>query len=414
MTEVIQLTGFDRIFDRKDYIMLRNINNWLKKERVLTISTAFALLTMIFVRPSTDYIEYIDFRVLALLFSLMAVVAGISGQGVFLLLSEKLFDKVKTVRGMCNILITACFLSSMWITNDVAIITFVPFAVLMLKQSGQEKYMIYVIIMQTIAANLGSMLTPVGNPQNLYLYSFYHLAEINFLMITIPLVLASFILLNLINLFIKKEPVKLAAGPGIGESVNGQNPETVYNVMSMETDKVICSGNRIHIAVYFSLFILCLLAVLHLVDYRIVLAVVILVIGAMDKQLLKKVDYSLLLTFISFFIFSGNLGNIKVVHQFISDMVISREAAAAILLSQVISNVPAAVLLSNFTSDAGSLIVGTNLGGLGTIIASLASLISFRIYLKTEKPRGLKFLGFFTAANVGMLSILVVIHYFVL
>lgn len=145
--------------------MLRKINNWLKKERVFTIAAAFALLTMIFVRPSRDYIEYIDFRVLALLFSLMAVVAGISEQGVFLLLSEKLFYKVKTVRGMCYVLITACFLSSMWITNDVAIITFVPFAVLMLKQSGQEKYMIYVIIMQTIAANLGSMLTPVGNPQ---------------------------------------------------------------------------------------------------------------------------------------------------------------------------------------------------------------------------------------------------------
>lgn len=394
--------------------MLRDINNWLKNERVFTIAAAFAMLTMIFVRPSIEYIDYIDFRVLSLLFSLMAVVAGISGQGVFVLLSKKLFDRVKTVRGMCYVLIAVCFLSSMWITNDVAIITFVPFAVLMLKQSGQEKYMIYVIIMQTIAANLGSMLTPVGNPQNLYLYTYFHLTEIDFFVVTIPLVLASFIMLSLINLFIIKEPVRLAGDQDLNKSVSGHNPGTVIKVLSTKTNSAVSNINRIHTMVYFFLFILCLGAVLHLVDYRIILVVVILVIGVMDNKVLFKVDYSLLLTFICFFIFSGNLGNIKVVNQFISEVVISREAVAAILLSQVISNVPAAVLLSNFTSDTGSLIIGSNLGGLGTIIASLASLISFRIYLKTEQPRGLKFLGFFTAANVGMLSALVVIHYFIL
>lgn len=382
--------------------MLQKIMTWIKSEKVFVIAAVFAVLTMFFVPPSKDYIGYIDFRVLALLFSLMAVIAGINGEGVFLFLSEKLFQRVKTVRGMCYVLILLCFFTSMWITNDVAIITFVPFAVLMLKQSGQEKYMIYVIIMQTIAANLGSMLTPVGNPQNLYLYTFYHLTEREFLAVTIPLVLAAFLVLILINLFIKKEPLQLLTDMG--------TDRTVRDEINANKDKVILYGNTIHIMAYFFLFLLCLGAVLHLIDYRLVLAITILVIGVMERKILKCVDYTLLLTFICFFIFSGNLGNIPLIHNFISNLVTNREIAVTILLSQVISNVPAAILLSNFTSDARSLIIGANLGGLGTVIASLASLISLRIYLKTEDSHSVKYLLYFTLANVGMLAVLILVR----
>lgn len=334
----------------------------------------------------------------------MAVISGISEQGVFLLFSKKIFQRVKTVRGMCYVLILLCFFTSMWITNDVAIITFVPFAVLMLKQSGQEKYMIYIIIMQTIAANLGSMLTPIGNPQNLYLYTYYHLSEVVFLVVTIPIVLASFIIITLINLLIKKEPLQILVGNE--DYSHDQKKLRAADINSFP-------GNAIHTVVYAILFLLCLGAVLLLIDYRLVLVIIILVIGLMDRKIFKNVDYTLLLTFICFFIFSGNLGNIPAIHQFISNLITSREMIIAILLSQVISNVPAAILLSNFTEQGKSLIVGANLGGLGTIIASLASLISLKIYLKTEHANSIKFLLFFTIANVGMLTILILFHYLI-
>lgn len=394
--------------------MLQKINQFFKKERVLVIAAVFAVFTMFLVKPSKAYIGYLDFRVLALLFSLMAVVAGLQKNGVFLRLSERLLLRVKSVRSMCYVLILLCFFSSMWITNDVALITFVPFAVLMLKLTGRENDMIYVIVMQTIAANLGSMLTPVGNPQNLYLYSFYHLKELDFFGITVPYVLFSFIILSLISLIIKKEPINqldysafdqktLQSELNVKAAGIDVNPLTEY-----QTSK----GNTLHIVMLAMLFLLCLGTVMHLIDYRLTLGVVILVIGFLDRKIFGMVDYSLLLTFVCFFIFSGNLGNVKAINLFISKAIESREVLASILLSQIISNVPAAVLLSNFTKNAEHLIIGTNLGGLGTIIASLASLISYRIYLKTEKPLFVKYLALFTLANVGILILLIMFFMF--
>lgn len=394
--------------------MLQKINQFFKKERVLVIAAVFAVFTIFLVKPSKAYIGYLDFRVLALLFSLMAVVAGLQKNGVFLRLSERLLLRVKSVRGMCYVLILLCFFSSMWITNDVALITFVPFAVLMLKLTGRENDMIYVIVMQTIAANLGSMLTPVGNPQNLYLYSFYHLKELDFFGITVPYVLFSFIILSLISLIIKKESINqldysafdqktLQSELNVKAAGIDVNPLTEY-----QTSK----GNTLHIVMLAMLFLLCLGTVMHLIDYRLTLGVVIFVIGILDRKIFGMVDYSLLLTFVCFFIFSGNLGNVKAINLFISKAIESREVLASILLSQIISNVPAAVLLSNFTKNAEHLIIGTNLGGLGTIIASLASLISYRIYLKTEKPLFVKYLALFTLANVGILILLIMFFMF--
>lgn len=394
--------------------MLQKINQFFKKERVLVIAAVFAVFTMFLVKPSKAYIGYLDFRVLALLFSLMAVVAGLQKNGVFLRLSERLLLRVKSVRGMCYVLILLCFFSSMWITNDVALITFVPFAVLMLKLTGRENDMIYVIVMQTIAANLGSMLTPVGNPQNLYLYSFYHLKELDFFGITVPYVLFSFIILSLISLIIKKEPINQLDYSAFGQKIlqSELNVKAAGIDVNPLTEYRTSKGNTLHIVMLAILFLLCLGTVMHLIDYRLTLGVVILVIGFLDRKIFGMVDYSLLLTFVCFFIFSGNLGNVKAINLFISKAIESREVLASILLSQIISNVPAAVLLSNFTKNAEHLIIGTNLGGLGTIIASLASLISYRIYLKTEKPLFVKYLALFTLANVGILILLVMFFMF--
>lgn len=368
--------------------MRKIILQWIKKEMVLVIAGIAALLSMLFVVPSIEYMQYIDYRVLALLFCLMAVVAGLQKNGVFLVLSKKVISGVKTTRSMCYILILLCFFSSMWITNDVALITFVPFSILILNLTGQNKYLSYVIVMQSVAANLGSMLTPVGNPQNLYLYSFYHVDSIEFLKITLPFVIVSFIIISIISMFIKSESI----------TMDKENETKPFD----EKIKL----NKSHTVVYFSLFILCLGSVLHVVDYRITLIIVLSMIGIMDKSIFAKVDYYLLLTFVCFFIFVGNIGKIDSVCMLITETIKGRELLSSILLSQIISNVPAAVLLSNFTQDTKSLILGTNIGGLGTIIASLASLISFKFYCKTENSKPLKYLGIFTVTNVLILIIL--------
>jgi Na+/H+ antiporter NhaD/arsenite permease-like protein len=370
----------------------------LKKEIVLLISSLAAIITMLFVTPSKEYLDYIDFRVLGLLFCLMAVIAGLQQNGIFLILSEKLLKGVTSTRKMCFILILLCFFSSMWITNDVALITFVPFTILILSMAKQNKYLIYCVVMETIAANLGSMLTPIGNPQNLYLYSFYQLNGWDFIKITIPFVLFSFFALLIMSLFVKKETISMV------------EPQFIYNEIDNVSKKLKeqeIKFKNSSTVIYIILFFICLGTVLRFIDYRVTLAFVLIGIFIIDRKVLRKVDYSLLLTFVSFFIFVGNLEKIQTVRSFIANMIESKEFFSSILLSQVISNVPAAVLLSNFTLDSKSLIIGTNVGGLGTIIASLASLISYKFYSSTEGAKPFTYLCTFTFFNIIILILLV-------
>jgi len=374
-------------------IKVKKVIEKLKKEGVLLTAGSFAAATMLIVPPSGAYLEYIDFRVLALLFCLMAVVAGFVQQGVFLYLAKRVLRRVKTTRGICMMLIMLCFVSAMWITNDVALITFVPFAVLLLSMTGLNHYLIYVVVMQTIAANLGSMLTPVGNPQNLYLYSNYEMSSLEFSMITLPYTVVSLLVLWGVNLWIKKEP--------IGTEVNLQ-------VASRQTSK-----RPFVLVVYAILFLLCLMTVLHVLDYKIMLLIVIAVFLLSDRKVLKNVDYSLLATFLCFFVFVGNLGSIDSIRTYLSSVIAGKELLLSVLLSQIISNVPAAVLLSKFTANYQALVIGTNLGGLGTLVASLASLISFKIYIKTDNSSRGKYMVFFTIANAGFLAVLLVTYYII-
>lgn len=341
---------------------------------------------MFFVPPSKEYFSYIDFRVLCLLFCLMAVIAGFNKTGVFLLLSKKLLHKVSTTRSLCYVLIMLCFFTSMWITNDVALITFVPFTILLLAMTGQSKHLIYVIVLQTIAANLGSILTPIGNPQNLYLYSYYKVPIIEFFRITLPITLISFVLLSSTVLLIKKETL----------------------IFTQPRNEKINTVHWFNIGFYSILFLFCLCSVLHLIDYRTTLIIVILCTLVFDRNTLKSVDYSLLLTFLCFFIFVGNIGNITMIQDYLANLIKARELLVSIILSQGISNVPAAVLLSTFTKDYKALILGTNLGGLGTLVASLASLISYKFYCKTKDAKPLKYLCIFTLYNFILLALLCV------
>lgn len=371
----------------------------IKNETVLCISGIVAICSMFFTPPSADYLSYIDFRVMALLFCLMVVVAGAGEIGLFLKLSEKLLKRCTNTRSLSYVLVLLCFFTSMWITNDVALITFVPFAILLLRMTGQSKHMIFLIVLQTIAANIGSMLTPVGNPQNLYLYTYYGIPIRDFMQTTLPVTLVSLGLLISAVMLIKKEPLKINNS---GTNDSGYD----LKLYTAEVSPLQVKRGKLLGLLYGLLFLICLLCVVRIIDYRITLSIVLLGVLAFDRRILKKVDYSLLLTFLCFFLFVGNIGNLTAARDFLAGLLEGRELPVSILASQIISNVPAAVLLSSFTENAKALLLGTNLGGLGTLVASLASLISYKLYCRSEGAKPLRYLKVFTLYNVIFLALL--------
>ena len=360
----------------------KSITEIIKKEPVLFISALCAIASMFFVTPSAEYLAYIDWKVLALLFCLMAVVAGFVKCGLFDVMGQNLLTKCSGMRLLRFILVMLPFFTSMLITNDVALITFVPFAITVLCAVGRENELIWIIVLQTVAANLGSMATPVGNPQSLYLYNHYNIPTAQYFYTIAPFVIVSVLLLTAASLYKKSDRAQV----------------------SFETRSKLESPLRI--SVYSVLFVLCMLCVLHLLDYRIVLAAVIIALLIFDRPVFKLIDYGLLLTFICFFIFSGNLGNIPAVRSLLVQLLDRSSLLTSALASQIVSNVPAAVLLAGFTDDWRGTLVGTNIGGLGTIIASLASLISFKYYMKSDNAKPIKYLAVFTVVNLIGLALL--------
>lgn len=358
---------------------MNKIFEFLKREAVMLISLLLALVSMLFVTPSTEYFSYIDFRTLSLLFCLMTVMAGFNRLGLFKLLAQKLLNYAKTVRSVILILVLLCFFSSMIITNDVSLITFVPFTVVTLKLAGQGKKLIFALTLQTVAANLGSMLTPIGNPQNLYLFSAFNMKITDLLATIFPYALVSFVLLVVFALFSGKAELK-----------------PVTNISQQKYDSKL-------IAMYFVLFAISLLGVFRIIYYIALLAVTVIAVLLFDRRSLLKVDYSLLLTFVFLFIFIGNLGNIGVVNDWLCNTVGGNEVAIGIISSQVLSNVPCAILLSGFTQDVNALLIGVNIGGLGTLIASMASLISFK-FIQKENISTAKYLLVFTVVNIVFLA----------
>lgn len=387
--------------------MFTKVKELFQKETVCCIAFLLAVISMFFVSPSKNYISYIDFRVLALLFCLMAVVRGFSSIGVFTRLGTMLLTHVHSLRMLSALFIFLCFFFSMLITNDVALITFVPFTILVLSMAEQKKFLIPVIVLETIAANLGSMLTPLGNPQNLYLYTISGLSIGAFVRIMLPYSFVSAILLLIFILFLPKDTVSTATAANTANSTN--------TVTASNTSNVICEAvkarknSRILFAFYLILFLLCLLTVLHILPYQILFFLVLTGLLLLDYRVLKDVDYFLLLTFLCFFIFIGNMKQISLVHELISKLLVHHEVLMGIGASQIISNVPAAILLSGFTDDYSALLIGVNLGGLGTLIASLASLISFKFYTNSNESDTKRFLGIFTLYNVIFLGVLFVL-----
>jgi len=371
---------------------MKKIVDFIKAEVVLTVAVCLAVASMFFVAPSAAYADYMNWHVLSLLFCLMIVMEGLKRLGVFSGIASVLMRKVKSFSQVVFILVFLCFFSSMLITNDVALITFVPFAVEVLRMAGKENKMIAVIVLQTIAANLGSMLTPIGNPQNLYLYDYAGYSLGQFLGIMFPAWIVSLLLLALSCLWITK-----------GETMEGI---TFPAVQYWTRKRVVLTG------IYVALFFVSILVVADVISFAVALVITIPVVLFADRKTLCKVDYCLLLTFSGFFIFVGNMGNMESVAGLLEGWMQGREFIVAVLTSQVISNVPAALLLSGFTSDVASLLIGVNIGGLGTLIASMASLISYKVFAKAyPKKRGAYMLTF-TAMNLACLGIFI-LGYFI-
>ena len=362
--------------------MKAKIKEFIKKETVLCIAALCAVATMFLVPPDGEYLHYIDFRVLCLLLCLMAVVAGFKSVGAFQWLTCQLLRKIKNGRILSLTLVLLPFFCSMLVTNDVALLVFVPFTLGLLIQLGCANAIIPILVLQTIAANLGSMATPVGNPQNLFLYAAFELGIREFFSVVLPLTAISFLALSAASL-----PV-----------LPGKLPQ-----QDLE-DAKISSGKEM--ILYAALFLLCLLTVFRVVPYPITTVVVVAVLFFVNRKLLSQIDYMLLATFVCFFVVSENLGRVEAVREFLQNLLGKNTLLTAVGASQVISNVPAAVLLSGFTDQWADLLAGVNIGGLGTPIASLASLITLKLYIPAPGAKVGKFLAVFTAANLVGLAVL--------
>ena len=359
--------------------MIDRIKDFIKKETVLCIAALCAIATMFLVPPDGEYLHYIDFRVLCLLLCLMAVV------GAFGWLTCQLLRRIRSGRILSLTLVLLPFFCSMLVTNDVALLVFVPFTLGLLSQLGCAGAIIPILVLQTIAANLGSMATPVGNPQNLFLYAAFELGIGEFFGVVLPLTAVSLVCLAAASL------------PVLPKQLPEQKLE----------DVPISSGKQL--ILYAALFVLCLLTVFRVVPYPVTTILLVAALFFVNRKLLKEIDYMLLLTFVCFFVVSENLGRVEAVREFLQSLLSKNTLLTAVGASQVISNVPAAVLLSGFTDSWANLLAGVNIGGLGTPIASLASLITLKLYIRWPGAKAGKFLLVFTTGNLIGLALLMAI-----
>lgn len=363
------------------------VSAFLHRNVVLVTSAVLAVASMAIVPPSSDYIGYIDVRTLGILFCFMAVVAGMKECHLFGALAGRLLAGRRSLRMLGLILVMLPFFCSMLITNDVALITFVPFTILVLGMAGETRSILPVVVLQTLAANLGSMLLPFGNPQNLYIHSRYALDTGEFVLLLAPYVVVGGLVLCALCL------------PFSGREVHVD--------ISRERDV----RNRGLLALMGVLFVLCVLSVLRVIPWEAVLLVTVAAIVVTRRSILKGVDYGLLLTFVCLFVFTGNIAQLDVVREALEGMMSWDPMMTSLAMSQVISNVPAATLLSGFTGDWQGLLVGVDIGGFGTPIASMASMISLGFYARTEGSDMKGYLALFTAANVLMVVLLAVVYY---
>lgn len=369
----------------------QKIKEFVRKEPVTTVSGVLALASMFFVTPDREYLGYIHWSTLSVLLSLMLITSGLKSLGVFKAIGRRMLHRATTPRSIVFILVGLCFFLAPFITNDVCLITFVPFAIFILEMAGLKKYIIPTLTLQTIAAHMGSSLSPVGNPHNLYLYGLSGLSTGEFIKYMVPIFLVSGGLLALAVLIVTRHSKKLSF------------------IKTHLTNAHVKRSDRGTVILYGVLFLLCTLEVMKIINYYIVLGIVVVAIFFLDRGNFKNPDYCLLFTFAFLFIFVGNIGRIEVIQNFLASIVQGNEVITSVLASQIISNVPASILLPNFTDKYMLICVGADIGGLGTLIASMANLISFKLYSKLEYSKIGKYIVEFTAINVAFLIPLTVV-----
>ena len=369
--------------------ILHKTAEFIKQNTVLCIAAVLAVATSVIVPPDAEYIGYFDFRTLTCLFCTLAVICALKNISFFTIIARKIVCATGNLRMAILALVYITFIGSMLIANDMALLTFLPLGFFVLDSTGKRNYMAFTFIMQNIAANLGGMLTPFGNPQNLYLYSEFGIPDLEFISIMFPPFIVSVVLITVCCLFVKPEKLTLE-----------NNDERKLPIKRT--------------VIYLLLFAFSILIVFRAIPYLLGLLIIPIAIFLLDKKALGKVDYALLFTFVCFFIFAGNMARIPAVKELFSALLERNTLIVSALSCQVISNVPSAILLSQFTENYRELLVGVNIGGAGTLIASLASLITFREYTKNNPHKTLSYIGLFSAFNFGFLIILLIFESFIL
>ena len=364
--------------------LIAKIWQFIKTEVVLSIAIILTIITCFFIPIDKQYLTYFDYNTLICLFCMLAVVAGLKSTNIFELISRKMIGLFHTRRTVIYALVFGTFFFDMIVANDMSLITFLPLTYIVLHSTNNDKYLAFTFIMQTIAANMGGMITPYGNPQNLYLYSYYNIKTAEFFKILLIQSITVAVLLYICCAFIKNEPLKLK-------------------------DNSNFTIKKKKLYVYSILFVIVILSIFRVIPYLITLGIVIITILLVDKSRFKHVDYALIATFCVFFIFSGNIARIDIIKEFISKIVVKNTLLAGIISCQFISNVPTAIFLSKFTTNYRELLISVNIGSLGILISSLASLITLKEFLKHQPKKFSKYLGMFTIFNTLFLAVLLLI-----
>lgn len=391
--------------------MRRRLLAIAKSETILIVASVLAIVSCFLVHPDSEYLDYIHVNTIAQLVCLMIVVCGLQRIGIFRIIGSRLLEHVHTMRTLVITLVSLTFFSAMFITNDVALVTFVPFAMAVMVMVGKQEHTVLVVTLMTVAANVGSMLTPIGNAHNLYLKALTHMRTIEMIGIMAPYsALAALLLLIVICVAFKSEPVQelhdLEAGVLAPRSSKEQPDEiriTGYGAGY--------GGWRT--IVYALLFIVCLLAVSEHIPLWLMCVLVVVAFLFSDRRVFRHIDWGLPLTFCMFFIFIGNMKRVPEFYNFAQSLVGSHPLGVAVASSQVISNVPTTLLLSGFCDQWRALIIGTNLGGMGTLIASMASLVSYKNVTRRYPDKKGKYLAVYTAINVLFLAVLLALSFII-
>ena len=357
------------------------VGHFIRNHVVLVVAALAALVTCFLVPPDGEYLGYFDWKTLACLFMTLGVVCALRNIKFFTILARKIVSLAGNLRLLAVILIVMTFIGSMIIANDMALITFLPIGYFALSVTGQEKHSAYIFILQNISANLGGMVTPFGNPQNLYLYSYFNIPTGKFTLIMLPPFLLAIAML--IGCCFLLKPEKLEIHGELSEPLSAWRT-----------------------AAYLCLFALSILSVFRVLPWWICLIVILIGLLVLDRKCLLSVDYPLLLTFTMFFIFSGNLSRYEAVRTAMEQLLSKSPLLVSLCSCQCISNVPTAILLSRFTGDYRALLYGVNIGGTGTLIASLASLITYSEYAIFDPKGKKKYLLLFAAVNIIFLVVM--------